>query len=235
MTSKRSTPTGPMARRTKGSLWLFGLIFGLSLFLFSLLTSLEQVAYDSDYYHNFQQEHQITERTDKTQEELDAISKDTIEYLQTGEEILMTRNYQEREVHHMVDVYELFELARLIRLISGILILLILCYFLYYGEFASLVTASGKFMLVLIGLLVVIAIIGYFSWNKAFTIFHELFFSNDLWILDPKTDLMIQMMPTPFFTGMAIRIFIRTILYLLIFYLLVFLIKGKRRETKKCM
>ena len=232
MTSKKSTPTGPTVKRTKGVPWILGLVFGLSLFLFCLLTALEQVAYDADYYQTFQEENGIVERAGRTQEELNQVSKDTIEYLQTGEERLMTDNFQEREVHHMVDVFELFELARLIRLISGILILLILAYALYRGEFASLVISSGKVILVLLGILVLIAIIGYLNWNTAFTKFHEIFFDNDLWILDPKTDLMIQMMPTPFFTGMALGIFVRTLVYLLGFYLLAFLIKGRRRGIK---
>ena len=41
------------------------------------------------------------------------------------------------------------------------------------------------------------------SWQSVFTRFHHLFFRNDLWILNVETDLMIQMMPEPFFMALA--------------------------------
>ena len=53
-----------------------------------------------------------------------------------------------------------------------------------------------------------------FSWEflfasdftKYFTIFHEIFFTNDLWLFDPSTDLMIRMLPEGFFYDMVMRI-----------------------------
>ena len=44
------------------------------------------------------------------------------------------------------------------------------------------------------------------DFNKYFTLFHEVFFSNDLWLLDPSTDLLIRMLPEGFFFDMVARI-----------------------------
>lgn len=44
------------------------------------------------------------------------------------------------------------------------------------------------------------------DFNKYFFLFHEIFFNNDLWLLDPATDLMIRMLPEEFFADMLIRI-----------------------------
>jgi integral membrane protein (TIGR01906 family) len=41
---------------------------------------------------------------------------------------------------------------------------------------------------------------------KYFTIFHEIFFTNDLWLLDPATDRLINIFPQDFFTDMAFSI-----------------------------
>ena len=41
------------------------------------------------------------------------------------------------------------------------------------------------------------------DFNALFIRFHELVFTNDLWLLDPATDAMIRMLPEPFFEGMA--------------------------------
>ena len=47
----------------------------------------------------------------------------------------------------------------------------------------------------------------YFSrdFHKAFTQFHHVFFTNDLWLLDPKTDLLINILPQGFFMDFAIH------------------------------
>ena len=37
------------------------------------------------------------------------------------------------------------------------------------------------------------------GFDSFFIGFHKLFFDNDLWLLNPQTDLLIALMPTPFF------------------------------------
>ena len=44
------------------------------------------------------------------------------------------------------------------------------------------------------------------DFTRYFTIFHQIFFDNDLWILDPRTDLLINIVPEPFFVDTAARI-----------------------------
>ena len=56
------------------------------------------------------------------------------------------------------------------------------------------------------------------DFNKYFIIFHEIFFDNDLWILDPRTCLLIRMLPEGFFFDMAIRISVIFIIFLVILF-----------------
>ena len=42
--------------------------------------------------------------------------------------------------------------------------------------------------------------------DTAFIRFHEIFFDNDLWMLDPAESLMINMLPEEFFYDTAVRI-----------------------------
>ena len=41
------------------------------------------------------------------------------------------------------------------------------------------------------------------DFNKYFIIFHHIFFNNDLWMLNPDTDLLINIVPEPFFMDTA--------------------------------
>lgn len=44
------------------------------------------------------------------------------------------------------------------------------------------------------------------DFSKYFVVFHRIFFNNDLWILDPATDMLINIVPEPFFMDTALRI-----------------------------
>ena len=44
------------------------------------------------------------------------------------------------------------------------------------------------------------------DFDSAFTFFHHLLFTNDLWLLNPETDLLIRICPQEMFMQMGIRI-----------------------------
>jgi integral membrane protein (TIGR01906 family) len=44
------------------------------------------------------------------------------------------------------------------------------------------------------------------DFNGIFILFHQVLFSNSLWMLDPATDLLIQLMPLGFFRHYAIKV-----------------------------
>ena len=58
---------------------------------------------------------------------------------------------------------------------------------------------------------VIIAAVLY-DFNRFWIKFHELFFSNDLWLLDPRYSTMINMLPEPLFEAMVVKIIVRFVL-----------------------
>ena len=65
-----------------------------------------------------------------------------------------------------------------------------------------------------------------------FELFHKIFFTNDLWLLDPYTDLLIRMLPEGFFLDMVIRIGI-IFLILMISLLIISVLSIKRSNIRK--
>ena len=61
-------------------------------------------------------------------------------------------------------------------------------------------------MLFFVGMCLTLALLAYTNFTKYFTLFHKIFFDNDLWILNPKTDMLINLLPEGFFSDMAVRI-----------------------------
>ncbi len=58
----------------------------------------------------------------------------------------------------------------------------------------------------ILGVFLLLAGWGIVDFNGLFLAFHRLFFRNDLWILDPSRDLLIQLMPYGFFVSYASRL-----------------------------
>ena len=47
------------------------------------------------------------------------------------------------------------------------------------------------------------------DFSSAFTFFHKILFTNDLWLLNPETDLLIRICPASMFADMGLRIALR--------------------------
>ncbi len=117
-----------------------------------------------------------------------------------------TRFYNDKELAHMVDVRNLMALGTTVRnglLVLGLGLLGLLtvtggCRVFWRGLLASALGALG--FAALLGALAATDFTG------AFYRFHELFFTNDLWLLDPATDRLIRMLPESFFFAITARI-----------------------------
>ena len=69
------------------------------------------------------------------------------------------------------------------------------------------------------------------DFNKYFTYFHLIFFDNDLWLLDPNTDLLIQMLPEEFFISIFRRIVLFFSLSLAIIQIISYIIMKKEEDN----
>ena len=190
-------------------------ILVISVSLLALVVAIEENTYNLDYYMESFQDNNIEEVTGKTENELNMISKNIIEYLKgNGDESLLSQYFNDKEVSHMEDVRDLYELARTIKLIAALLAIIIVLYYLsltaskIMGKWLGLGLFANHLIILLLGILVIV------DFQKYFTIFHQIFFTNDLWILDPSTDLLIQMLPQEFFVNIAKNIGISFIKYL---------------------
>ncbi len=66
------------------------------------------------------------------------------------------------------------------------------------------------------------------NFSRAFILFHKLFFTNDLWLLNPKTDWMIRLLPESFFQGIALRTAISFLVGLILIHVLTIFRKEKK-------
>ena len=122
-----------------------------------------------------------------------------------GTDVLMT----ERGIAHMVDVRNLYDAGRIIMATAVVLAAISGIYLWDKKQFYSTLRKLWIFPLVFVGTITTAMLIN-FSW--AFRKFHELLFSNDLWLLSWE-DPLIVMLPNAFFYFTAITIVVLIVLF----------------------
>ena len=203
----------------------------LSCFFLLFSFSTEAVSQNQNYYVEQMEQNGIPAVTGKSLDTLAEISTALRQYLKEGERGTLAPYFSESEIDHMVDVYALFKLMRDVSVFA--ITILAVSFFALSRRvgWRGALKMTGSSALAILAILAFFSIIVAMNFHRAWFKFHQIFFSNNLWLMDPKKDLMIQMLPEPFFFGMVKRIG-ATMLLGLIGLSGLFFIKGDSNEIK---
>jgi integral membrane protein (TIGR01906 family) len=198
--------------------WVAGIAFVIALPLFLILGNVLDVASDRQFYADEFVKYNVGGVTGLSREELVTVAELFITYLSVPSARLdyeITVNgarrplFNQREIHHMEDVQKLFGLVRNARLVAGSILLILPLVGLWLGgnaflpRLGLLLTIGGILTVVLLGLAGLASLVDF---TEAFVTFHEMAFSNDLWMLDPRTDYLIMLFPEGFWLDATLRI-----------------------------
>ena len=202
----------------KGLAKILSLIIALFSFIFLLLLSVWIVTYKLPNYYKYEfEKYKVYENIGISLDDLLIVNNQMLDYLidkkESLSDITSTINgkqnvnfFNEREIAHMEDVKGLF-LAGLrlifVFIITNIILLIIL--FILTRKKMLIYLANGMLLgaVVFLGIILVLGLVIASDFTKYFIIFHEIFFNNDLWILNPATDRLINMVPEGFFIDTA--------------------------------
>lgn len=198
--------------------YALGILMTFFLMIVLLITSVETVAYwTPGYYEKEYAKYQVTDAVQMEMDDLLEVTDEMMAYLRGRREDLHVPTivagqprefFNDREIAHMEDVRGLFigglrlRLAGLIGIAVCLIVLAALKTDLRRVLPRSVCAGTGLFFAVVC----VLAAVIFSDFSKYFIMFHHIFFDNDLWILDPRTDLLINIVPEPFFMDTAARI-----------------------------
>ena len=125
--------------------------------------------------------------------------------------------FDERDTMHMVDVKILYQNAMMVRNIGFVLATVIFVFNIItlknevvVSLAVSFYKALGMFMMICAAILVGAAI----DFDSMWRLFHKIFFTNDLWLLDPNVSVLINMVPLQFFFDLVTKIVVLFIAFL---------------------
>ena len=194
----------------------------LAVLMFSaiLLLSVFYWATNAGYYQQAQMRNQVNEVVGLPQTKINIINDHIIDYLKLKtDDLQLNLNHDQRtievfndkELEHMRDVRQLFIYGYIFLGISVAVLaaVLIITFYKRALKYFRRITVITPLILVIISIIVIAVVL--VDFNYWFTIFHQISFTNELWLLDPQQDILIQIMPLDFFSGIFIRIIITTI------------------------
>ena len=107
--------------------------------------------------------------------------------------------FNQKEQHHMADVQDLFRLCRVGGwACAGLVIVLGI---ILRKDFPW--RTVHRTLIGILAAVTIVIILACVDFSSLFVLFHKLAFTNDLWLLDPQTDLLIRLMPLEFFISYA--------------------------------
>ena len=220
------------------------------LVIFALLiTGFQLAVYGDSHYGFYKKEYEKYRVTDDLNMKLDnvmAVTEHMMAYLIGKEEKLSIVTdvdgehqdfFNEQDRLHLADVRNLFLGGLKLRNYAVILaIILMIVLRAKKADFRRLVPQG--YLQALFVYLILAAILGVamsIDFTSCFTLFHKLFFTNNLWIFDPETDYMIRMLPEGFFSDMVIRVGVIFIVLLVVpgVTAVVYSWKRKKKEISK--
>lgn len=203
---------------------IMGVLVALGVFSMTMFGSIDFHAFHLNYYENSYAKLETAKGLGMSEEALNDATHVLLSYIKDQRDDLHCVHevwgvereiFNEREVKHMVDVKHLYLNARMICLsIGGIgLMSLAVLFFRIKRKKMTMVEMlsdlKNGFYQVVLAFLIVIGFLLFYAFvdfERFWTVFHQIFFRNDLWLLDPRTSIMINMFPQEFFFGMVMRI-----------------------------
>jgi integral membrane protein (TIGR01906 family) len=197
---------------------IMAIVFAVILCFVFLISSIRYVAFNQDIYKRIQEKQKIAEFVLMNQDELDDITKGLIDYMKGDRnDLVIYRDYDgqenevfnEREKKHMVDVRMLFELSlSVVVALLGLLALIIISGMLIDMDIMKKIFMKTVAITMVIVVLFLIMLIFYMivDFYNFWLFFHEIVFTNDLYFLDPYTDILINIMPMDFFIVICLNV-----------------------------
>lgn len=198
--------------------WVAAGLFVVCVPIFILVGNVLDVARDIDFIERGFARYEVGRVTGLDAAQLHLVAETFVRYLRDPSASLdlmidvggaRRPLFNQRELDHMVDVQHLFLLASRARLGAGAILVIVPLLGLaierahFLPRLGTLLTVGG---ILTVAILLLLGALSLVDFTELWTRFHHVAFTNDLWILDPRTDYLIMLFPEGFWFDAVMRI-----------------------------
>lgn len=218
-------------------------VCGVFVVLGVILNCVNFFCFQKSFYQREYQKLDTAEQIGMSGADLQAATDALLDYLRGKREDLHVQAtiggqqrevFNQREILHMADVRTLYLWA--MRIGNGLLILAAAFYLWAWIGGRDKAAVLGGYLqgnYILLGLIAALGIYAALDFNSFWTGFHKIFFTNDLWLLDPRTDILIQMVPEQFFFDLVMRIVVSAAVIIAVLMVAAHLAKRRQKTESK--
>lgn len=198
--------------------WTAGVAAAVFLMTVLLISCFEAAMYaDFDFYRKEYEKYGVLSELEMSMEDTMYVTREMMAYLRGERENLSVMTtvgdkeqdfFNEQDRFHMGEVREMFLGGLALRRYAAVLaVVCLLILMISKADLLRILSRSYQIVLgVLAAALLILGIAVARDFNAVFTLFHEIFFDNDLWLFDPATDYIIRMLPEGLFFDFVLRI-----------------------------
>lgn len=178
---------------------IFIICFTLSVFILAIKFTFN---FKSLYYFNIEYSN-IEEFSGLSREEIKENYNYVIDYTNSKEDMEFTLPSLPASEVGKIHFKEVKDIYKALDFMLIFLIAIVL-FFLFLNRSFLYLLKQVSYLLLAIPLIILIPFL--INFDASFTAFHKIFFRNDYWIFDPKTDPIINILPQEFFFHCALMI-----------------------------
>ena len=193
-------------------------VMAFLMFMISVLGAVSTSIFELNFYTKTQEKYNVAEKMNISQEEVTEATtvallytkgtvKDLDYIVQSKEESFDLYSSQDKE--HMIDVKNLYKgmyyvlVGSIIGLFVTIAILIFKRKEINVFGLTLIVNKVSMYTLIFVAML---ALFAFVNFDQFWTMFHKVFFSNDLWLMNPNTDALVNLFPEGLFSDLVFRI-----------------------------
>ena len=223
------------------SIFLLNILGWLMLFFALFMGAIGSTAFDPGLYFKYQLEADVLDYAGISEEDLLLLDVHLADFLsgkKSNGDFVLEVFGQEQNAFNAREIQHLADCRRLLAPVSA----------QWFGVFLAIAGIAlilpgkqGRRAAPWIASAIILAPIAFLGvwaaidFNSAFHFFHKILFTNDLWLLNPATDLLIRICPASMFAGMGLRIAVKAALVLLGLPLIVTLICHLSERKRKIL
>ena len=198
-------------------------LFGWCFIIIYVVFSIKSTALNPDFYIPKYEEMELASDIGVSKKDLNQSIRLLLDYLDDKRDDIKghitwhgvsQETFNEKETSHMVDVKVLYQNALKVAKMAFIILGLVVLYFYLNDKTLMFAYLSKGFLMAMFTFILMLVFFGFWiltDFTSFLTWFHTIFFSNQLWLLDPNTDFMICMLPETFFYKLVLACVVKVI------------------------